>query len=252
VVLPPEYNEEKYAHTRFPVVIVMPGYPGTPKIYLTRVPLPATMRTEVAAGRATPFIAVIIKESVATPRDTECADVMGGPKVETFLSREVPNDLMRLLRVRRDRSGWALLGNSTGGFCAIKLAMRHPDRFASAVSMSGYFTAILDSTTGDLYGHSRRVRDLNNPLWRLGHLPAPPIAALVSVSRNEPLWPGTRRFLAAVKLPMQVDSIIAPTGGHNTRQWAAVLPKAVDWLGLRFGPLTGPATPRAKNLVKAR
>ena len=73
-------------------------------------------------------------------------------------------------RVRTDRAGWAILGTSTGGFCAANLAMRHPDRYAAAASLSGYFTAITDRTTGDLYRGDQKLRNENSPLWRLKNL----------------------------------------------------------------------------------
>lgn len=235
VYLPPQYADPRYAHTRFPVVTVMQGYPGNPRLWLTRLPLPQDMAQEVRAGRARPFVAVLVQETVVPPRDTECADVPHGPQVETFLAKEVRADVIRAFRVRSDRAGWAMMGDSTGGFCAVKMAMRHPDLYGSAVSVSGYFRALLDGTTGALYGGSARLRDLNSPLWRLQHLPAPPIAALVTGSRQERTYPQTAAFLRLVRPPMQVSSIIAPTGGHNTRAWRAVLPQVIDWLGQRFG-----------------
>ncbi|MGZ4593580.1 MAG: alpha/beta hydrolase [Actinomycetes bacterium] len=237
IYLPREYAMPRYAHTRFPVVVVMPGYPGNPRMWLTRLPLPQLMRTEVDAHRAVPFVAVIIKETVAPPRDTECADVVGGPQVETFLANDVPSEISQVLRVRTDRAGWAFMGYSTGGFCAVKLAMRHPQTFASAVALSGFYKAVLDSTTGALYGGSTLLRDQSSPLWRLAHLPAPPIGVLATISKQEYTYPQTVELLKLARPPMQMTSIITPTGGHNTRNWSAVLPRAIDWLGHRFGPL---------------
>lgn len=43
------------------------------------------------------------------------------------------------------------MGYSTGGFCAVNLAIRHPDQFSAAVSLSGYFHAVTDNSTGDIY-----------------------------------------------------------------------------------------------------
>lgn len=243
VYLPPEYAEARYRHTRFPVVTVMPGYPGNPLMWVHHhLPLPQIMRTEVAGGRATPFVAVIIKETVAPPRDTECADVVGGPKVETFLARDVRSQIASVLRVRTDRAGWSLMGDSTGGFCATKLAMRHPQLYSSAVSLSGYYTAIEDPTTGELYGGRAALRNQSSPLWRLTNLPAPPIHLLVTISRQERTYPQTEALLSEVKPPMHVTSFIAATGGHNTRAWSLMLPRAIDWLQGQFGPLQ-PAAP---------
>ncbi len=238
VYLPREYGMPRYAHTRFPVVTVMPGYPGSTDMWLHRhLQLPETMRREVDGHGATPFVAVIVRETVAPPRDTECADVTGGPQVETFLAKDLRDAIAGAFRVRTDRQGWSLMGDSTGGYCAAKIAMRYPQLYSSAVSLSGYYSAIEDRTTGELYGGSTVRRDANSPLWRLAHLPAPPIDLLATISRQERTYHETRSLLEEVKPPMHVTSLIATTGGHNPRSWALMLPRAIDWLSHRFGPL---------------
>jgi enterochelin esterase-like enzyme len=235
VYLPPQYFQPRYARTRFPVTLVMPGYPGNPKMYVTRLDIPAIMTDEVRAGRAQPFIAVIVKETILPPRDTECANVVHGPAVETFLADDIRSQLAQTLRTRTDRQGWAMMGDSTGGFCAVKMVMRHPRLYGSAVGLSGYYTALLDRTTGSLYGGSRHLLDENSPLWRLQHLPAPPVSVLLTISKQERTYPQTVAFVDAARPPLQVSSIVVPVGGHNTRNWNAVLPRAVDWLSAQFG-----------------
>ena len=234
IYLPPQYFQPRYAQTRFPVVLIMPGYPGNPKLYLTLLPVPQIMQREVQAGRAKPFIAVLIKETVVPPRDTECANVVNGPQVETFLAQDVQTQLSHVLRTRTDRQGWAMMGDSTGGFCAVKMVMQNPTLYGSAVGLSGYYNALLDHTTGSLYGGSARLRNENSPLWRLQHLPAPPVAVLATISAQERTYPQTAAFVRAARAPMEVSSIVAPTGGHNTRNWGAMLPRAMDWLSQQF------------------
>jgi enterochelin esterase-like enzyme len=234
IYLPPQYFQPQYAHTRFPVALVMPGYPGAPRIYLSRLPIPQIMRAEVTAGRAQPFIAVIVQETVLPPRDTECANVADGPQVMTFLANEVRSQVSRVLRTRTDRQGWAMMGYSTGGFCAVKMVMDNPTLYGSAVALSGYYTALLDHTTGSLYGGSTLLRDESSPLWRLQHLPAPPVSVLATISAQEPTYPQTLAFVRAAKAPMTVNSIVAATGGHNTHNWKQMLPPAIDWLSRQF------------------
>lgn len=248
IYLPPQYFQPQYARTRFPVVLVMPGYPGNPQVYLTRLPVAQVMQHEVKAGRAQPFIAVIIKETVVPPRDTECANVVSGPQVETFLAKDVRTQISQVLRTRTDRHGWAMLGYSTGGFCAVKMVMQNPTLYDSAVGLSGYYNALLDSTTGSLYGGSTALRNENSPLWRLRNLPPPPVAVLATISAQERTYPQTAAFIRAVRAPMTVSSVIAPTGGHNTRNWGAMLPHAMDWLGQQFGSAPSPAAGTAAAL----
>jgi enterochelin esterase-like enzyme len=251
IYLPPQYFQPRYAHTRFPVAMVMPGYPGAPQIYTTRLPVPQVMMSEVRAGRAQPFIAVIIDETVLPPRDTECTNVVHGPQVMTFLAKEVRSQLSQVLRTRTDRNGWAMMGDSTGGFCAVKMVMDNPTLYGSAVGISAYYTALHDSTTGSLFGGSTRVADQNSPLWRLQHLPAPPVAVLATISAQERTYPQTVAFIRAARAPMTVNSIVATSGGHNYRNWRAMLPQAIDWLSRRFAIASSSQPPPAGAFAAA-
>ncbi len=130
-----------------------------------------------------------------------------------------------------------MLGYSTGGYCAVKLAMLNPYQFGSAVSLAGYYVALRDGTTGNLYGGSQGYRHENDPGWRLRHLPAPPVSVLVASSRvGEETYPGTLAFLRLVRPPMRAYSLFLPQGGHNFRTWQRELPQSLAWLGQRLTP----------------
>lgn len=237
IYLPPQYFQPQYAHTKFPVALVFPGYPGNPPIYFTHLPMAQIMQQEVAAGRAQPFIAVVVKETPLAPWDTECANVPNGPQVETFLSHDVRTQISQVLRVRTDRQGWAMMGSSTGGFCSVKMVMQHPSQYATAVGLSGYYKALLDHTTGALYHGSKLLQNQNSPLWMLQNQPAPPVDVLATISKQDKTYPQTVALMHAVKPPMRLSAIVSPTGGHNLRTYGAVLPQVMDWLGKQFGPL---------------
>ena len=128
--LPPQYSEPAHRAERFPVVLVLAGYPGHVSTLVNRLEVPSQMNRQVAAGTVHPMIMILVSPTVARPRDTECADVPGGPQVETYLSRDVPHWVDTHLRTN---GRWAVLGVSTGGYCATKLATRHPDVFPASV-----------------------------------------------------------------------------------------------------------------------
>ena len=76
--------------------------------------------------------------------------------------------------------------------------MLHSDVFTAAVTLSGYFHTLRDSTTGDLWGGSRVLKNLNDLEWRLRHLPPPPVSLLVTTAKDEAGSSGyadSRRFL---------------------------------------------------------
>ncbi len=235
VYLPPQYYQRAYAHARFPVVLVLTGYPGAAWSIVKRLALPSEAARLVARRDLPPAVYVMMNVSVAMPRDTECTNIPAGPQVETFFAQDVPQLIERSFRVRHGGSGWGVLGYSTGGYCAAKLAMMNPYQFRSAVSMAGYYVALRDDTTGNLYGGSLGYRHENNLEWRLTHLPAPPVSVLATSSRiGEKTYPGTVFFLRLIHPPMRGYSLYLPQGGHNFRTWQRELPQSLTWLGRRL------------------
>jgi enterochelin esterase-like enzyme len=237
VYLPPQYFQPAYARARFPVVLALTGYPGSAWTLAARLGLPAEAARLVAAGRLPPAVYVMMGSGPALPRDTECTNIPAGPQVETFFAQDVPRLIGQHFRVQAGASGWSALGYSTGGYCAAKLAMLNPYQFRSAVSVAGYYVALRDETTGDLYGGSLGYRHENDLDWRLRKLPAPPVSLLVTSSKvGEDTYPGTLAFLRLVRPPLRVYSLILPEGGHNYGTWSRELPQCLTWLGARITP----------------
>jgi enterochelin esterase-like enzyme len=234
VYLPPQYDAPG-ASGRLPVTMIVAGYPGHVGTLVRNLDTVGTMGQLIRSGRTLPMVLVLISPTVASPRDTECADVVRGPPVETYLSADVPAWVAAHYRVFPPGRHWGVLGVSTGGFCAVKLAMRHPEVFGSAVGMSGYLHTLQDVTTGDLYGGDRSVRNANDPLWRLAHLPPPPVAVLLTAGRTESsVYPDVQRFVGLTRPPTSVATIVVPASGHNFEVWKRLLPTCLQWLSSRF------------------
>jgi hypothetical protein len=254
VYLPPQYFQPAYAHARFPAILALSGYPGSSSSIVRRLKLPSVQASLVSQGKIRPAVDVMMNVSVAMPRDTECTNIPAGPQVETFFAVDVPLAIERAFRVQSGPDSWAALGYSTGGLCAVKLAMMDPHQFSLAVSLAGDYQADEDSTTGNLYGNIPGYRDLNSPDWRLQHLPAPPISVLVTSSIvGEKSYPQTLQFVRLVRPPMRVYTEYLPQGGHNFSTWERELFPALGWLSQRLTPAPqGPAlavpTPLASTL----
>lgn len=237
--LPPQYALPAYRNRRFPVVELFDGYPGSPQSWLNGLHVQTMLDAEIAAGRAEPFIAILPTQTVASPRDTECVNVVHGPQVETYLAEDVAATVRRDFRAQS--TGWGAYGYSTGGFCAVNLTLHHPNQFAAAVSLSGNFLAVEDRTTGDLYGHSQRYRDWNSPIWFVRHEPPPNVRVLGLASIQDVGSVGALRTLAAgARTPTVVTPIVLRYGGHNPDVWRAEEPLGWDWLSAQLpGPLAG-------------
>ncbi|MFI7309458.1 alpha/beta hydrolase [Streptomyces hygroscopicus] len=241
VYLPPEYFQPEYARRTFPAALVLTGYPGTTEALINGLKYPQNAHKLVSSGKMQPMVLVMMRPTVASPRDTECVDVPRGPQTETFFTRDVPKAVSQHYRVGKQARNWGVIGNSTGGYCALKMAMRHPDAFSAAAGLSPSYEAPIDATTGDLFGGSERLKRENDLMWRLDHKPAPPVSLLVSSSEHgEKNYKDTVRFVNKVKRlnrrgePTRISSIILGTGGHNFNTWRREVPAALEWLGGRL------------------
>jgi S-formylglutathione hydrolase FrmB len=244
VWLPPQYFQPAYAHSQFPGVEVLTGYPGSEAGLISGMKYPQYLLNEITAHRAAPMVLVMMRSAVAFPRDTECTDVPAGPQALTYFSQDVPAAISNAFRVRA--TGWGAMGDSTGGYCAVKIAMMHSDVIPAAVALSGYFHTLRDNTTGDLWGGSSEIRKLNDLEWRLAHLPAPPASLFLAIARTEAGPNGyrdTQRFLSQVRSPLQVQTMILPSGGHNFASWSLEMGPSLDWLSARLRAAATPGVP---------
>jgi hypothetical protein len=231
VYLPPQYFQSQWSSTSFPAVLTLTGYPGNPLNLVRRLKYPDRLLTQIQSGDAGPMVLVMLRPTVANPRDTECTNVPEGPQAETFFAQDVPADIASRFRVRV--GDWGAIGDSVGAYCALKLTMKYSTTYRAAVSLSGYFAAADDATTGDLFNGDEQLRDLDDLSWRLRHLPPPPISALLTVGHDEEGGRAdqqARDFMSLVEPPMSVDTLFTSVGGHNFRAWSELLPRALSWL----------------------
>lgn len=209
VYLPKQYTRDQAQ--RFPVVLFL----ASPREAILRQRLPELAAREIAAGRLRPTLIVI------APTGPGCVDVPGGPQGETFLSEDLPAAIDAAYGVGAAPSGWSVAGpgiRGPAGYCAALLAMRHSDRYGSAV----FAAPALVPPPGDLYGGSRSIRDEYDPRWLLQHRPPPPISVGVIADDG---------FAAAARPPMHAEPLPATA--------AQDVPAILRWLGGHLTPGSG-------------
>ncbi|MGW4381888.1 alpha/beta hydrolase [Kitasatospora sp. NPDC004531] len=243
IYLPPEYFNPRYNRDHFPVLVALAGYPGPTLHLIESLQLPQTAAELQRTGMMAPTVIVMARPTVTPPRDTECVDVPGGPKTETWFVKDLPAALRSAYRLGRTAESWGVFGYSTGGSCALRLAMRHPDVYRNAAGMHPDYTVPNDRwTDGDLFkgdGDAAQKSDLN---WRLKNLPAPNAALLVVSTHAEDDYPATEKFLSAAKQASDdhpeflVDSLLLPDGGHTFETWRRELPATLEWLSDHLAP----------------
>ncbi|MER6085684.1 alpha/beta hydrolase-fold protein [Streptomyces sp. NPDC001833] len=241
VYLPPQYFQKAYHRMRFPVIVALSGYPGSIYNLAQHLRVSQTAGDLQRKGQMQPTIIVMIRPTIAPPRDTECVDVPGGPQTETFLAKDLPDAVKSVYRAGHDASSWGVMGYSSGASCALQLTMRDPGVYTTAAALSPDYQVKDDPTTGNLFGSGpgRQARiDGHDLMWRLKHLPAPQVSVLVANSKHgEKGYAQTEAFIKAVKAPMRVVSILPENGSHNFPTWVREMPAALKWMN---GQLTFP------------
>lgn len=238
VYLPPEYFQPTFQHSRFPAVEVFSDFPGTDQQLIggtTGTGYVAALQALLHQHQASPTVLVLIRPAVSYPRDTECTDVPSGPQAQTFYALDLPAQLGATYRILP--TGWAALGTGTGGYCAAKLALTHSNAFRAAVAINAYFTTRKNVATGELWGGSVPLRNLNDLQWRLEHQPLPPVSilAMSNYSLTGPDgYRGTQAFAALARPPLQITTQIETTAPRTAAAKQVDEQNALGWLIARL------------------
>jgi enterochelin esterase-like enzyme len=227
--LPPGYDP--HAAHPYPVVMFLPGQPSTPQGTFRRYAFARTATQLIHDHGVPPFVAVFPTLMIAPPRDTECTNVPGGPRAESWLNTVVPAYVGQHYRVQAPGRNWSVVGWSTGGFCAAKLLTAHPGRYGSATSFGGYFSPLQDHTTGSLFGGQARLYDRNSPMWLYTHHHGLRGSRLLIVAGRQDAesWPSSRRMLQLAGSDPAVSHLVFPTGGHHYENYRGYLARALVW-----------------------
>jgi enterochelin esterase-like enzyme len=231
VGLPASYRAPSARNQRYPVIETFHGYPGTPVQWLDSMALDDVLDSESAARHVAPALVVAPQIEIPPGRDTECVDGGPGlPAVDTWLTQDVPDWVVRTFRVRTDRASWAVAGLSAGGWCAAMASLLYPGRYGAALVFGGYF--------GVKFGKAYQPWPPNSPLRRRYDLVSrvaaapPPVAMWVETSHSDRTsFASTQKFLRVVRPPLAVHLVEFAHAGHSVLLWSGLVPEAVRWLG---------------------
>ncbi len=234
VWLPPEYFQPQHKEQNFPASIVLTGYPGMAENLIKGLDYPMTAFRQAKTGKMKPMILVMLRPTPGS-RDTECVDIPGGPQTETFYGQDLPRAIQSTFRVGDKPENMGFIGNSTGGYCALKIAAHYPKTFGAAAGLSAYYEAADDPTTGDLFHGDDKLKARANVLESLkAKQPSGTSFLVTSSEKGEPNLAGTKKFIKLVKGPDRVSSIILDSGGHNFNTWRREIPPMLVWMSGRI------------------
>lgn len=240
VFLPPEYSDEHFKEARFPVVEVLSSFPGNPKMNAEYFQYQVVAKQEMAAGRMTPTIIVMPEQNPVAGKDSECVNAAGGAQVSTYLSEDLEAYMTTAFRARADRQGWSTVGFSTGGWCAVHLAVTHPTLYIAAASVGGYFRPNKDALAA--LGGAPAAVEANDPTRLVGRGGLPSLYLWLEATQDDPeAYQATTGFFHLVKPPVEAELKTLVAGGHNPRGPRLSIPAILDWLSFHMGaPLNPP------------
>jgi S-formylglutathione hydrolase FrmB len=164
-----------------------------------------------------------------------------GMRFWDFLADELPRTVERFFRVSTRREDTYVAGLSMGGYGAFKWALRAPERFTAAASLSGALDAAYLQQF-DLRPHMREVvarvfadRTVEGSDEDLLHLasiadPATLPRLMLRCGTEDHTLPQNERFVQACgKAGIPIDEEFGP-GGHDWAYWDAQIQNVLEWM----------------------
>ncbi|HVS58512.1 MAG TPA: alpha/beta hydrolase-fold protein [Candidatus Saccharimonadales bacterium] len=241
VYFPPAYYDNAFALTKFPVLVLLTGTPGTPSSWLQGGHFLYTMNRFASTHEGITPIVVMADHSGSFSNDTECLNSSHG-NADTYISVDVPAFLHSHYRVADSAANWGIGGFSEGGMCAAMLALEHPDTYQHFVDIAGDPSPYLNNqsqTLPILFHNSKsdlRHHDIN---WLLQHFSSVPgFTAQFAIGGSD-----NGHRIAAMKyayhlaLQRKITSsfITIPYQGHTFNAWfrsySEYLPSISYYLG---------------------
>jgi len=163
------------------------------------------------------------------------ADERHGHRYWTYVSDELPRVMGEFFRFSDRREDTFVAGLSMGGYGALKLALRQPERFAAAASLSGALDVaalakqperreLFDRIFG---GRPAPDEDLFALLAESDPAALPPL--YVGCGSDDPIYPANVRFAdEATAAGAAVTTDFGP-GEHEWGLWDGAIRDVIDW-----------------------
>jgi len=172
-----------------------------------------------AAGRL-PLAILLFLPAGLSSSDQGCLNQPGGVQAQTFFAQDVPRVLQTAAAASSSASQWALLGDQSGGYCALQLALDDSGVFSVAAAPPASYAR----PPGPGAAGSPQLSQQDDLLWQLRHLPPQPLSVLVAGPGAAPGLGPARELAALARPPMHVASASLAPG-----RWP--LTPVLDWIG---------------------
>jgi hypothetical protein len=209
------------ASPRYPVIVAISAALSSPTSPYGARRLAAAAASQIVTGRLRPLIVVMLRPGPGA--DLGCLNEPGGIQAAMFFAQDLPAAIGASYLADRQRSGWGLLADASGGYCALQLALTQAPVFAAAAVPAGSYQAPPGRAD---WGRGAAFRAQDNLQWLVRHQPMQPIAVLFT-------GPGQAGpFLSWARRPMRVAALQRAPAAAKARTAAPwPLAQALDWLG---------------------
>jgi S-formylglutathione hydrolase FrmB len=228
-----------------PVVYLLHGRDSSAAEWLRLGNVAPTLDRLIAEHRIPPLMVVL--------PDAANGWYVDGPAMamETAVVRDLVADVERRYRVRTDRAGRAIAGNSMGGFGAVRIALGYPERYAAAASMSGAFwirvtremaidetmagrlARVFSGSFGQPFDPKFFVTQSPEEMARKMPSSVPQPALYLTASRGDRFRLNEEQDTMAILLRKYGLEVATDTteGDHDWGTWSSALPDVLAFLG---------------------
>ena len=235
VYVPPDYDKPGNS-TRYPVVYLLHGSPGSAADWFAAGRADYTLDTLIADGTIPPMILVSPDLNAgAEDLEDEPLDIPGGPQLETFVTSDVVSWADSGFRTLADAEHRIISGMSSGGLASLLYGLHRPDLFGGVISILPY----AHPTTASILANAD-ARRRNSPLDVIAARPgSTDQTVFLGQGDEEPVTEATQ-ILDALRGQGQVTTLrVLPGLGHNWRSARTILPYGLVWTVEQRGWKTG-------------
>jgi enterochelin esterase-like enzyme len=235
VYLPPAYLADPHG-SNLPVLVMIHGTPGGPGSWISSGKLATAMDNYAAEHHG--LAPVVVMPDLSARGANKLPLCLDSPvdHSATYLGVDVPRWVRQTLGAgTAGGRQWAIGGLSSGGTCALQIAVNFPRAYSSFLDMSGETEPSIHGGRGQLvdeyFNGDEKAFTNQNALNMLTRLKFPETAGRFVSGTSDNKY-GTELdplYTAARNAGMHVRFVKVP-GGHSWRMWSTELPRQIPWL----------------------
>ncbi|MFV8176846.1 alpha/beta hydrolase [Mycolicibacterium peregrinum] len=223
---------------QLPVLILVPGQPGSPQDWLRGGKLVQTFDEFAKAHRGLAPVVVVVDGTGSPFGNPLCLDSRLG-NAASYIARDVPAWIKANLAVDQEPQAWAVGGASYGGTCALQLATNYPDVYPTFLDISGGPEPSLgdqSQTIAEAFGGDKAAFQRINPLDLLRARRYPDSAGAVVVGADDrDTKAEARAVYDATRAAGMNTTYREVPGGHDWQVFSTALMRELPWLAQRTG-----------------